>query len=93
MGCVRRASHQETVEEHVDEDAQAADDEVEEVVEELEVQHHGLVAAREGPAVPHEAHQEDDLVTHLEGTGSVTLSRRGHTDSRSWLLLFLLNHI
>lgn len=46
-------------------DPQAADDEVDQVVEELEVHHHGLVAPREGSSVPDETYQEDDFITNL----------------------------
>lgn len=64
--------HQKAVEEDVDEHSKAANDEVNEVVEELKVQHHGFVAPREGSSVPHETYQEDDFIAHLEGeTGHV----------------------
>lgn len=59
-------SHQQAVEEDVDKHSQAADDEVKEVVEELKVHHHGLVATCEGSAIPHKADQEDDFVTYLK---------------------------
>lgn len=59
-------SHQQTVEKDMDKHPQRADDEVNEVVEELKVQHHGFVAAREGSSVPHKTYQEDDFITHLE---------------------------
>ena len=58
-------SHQQTVEKDVDKHPQRADDEVNEVVEELEVQHHGFVAACEGSSVTHKAYQEDDFITYL----------------------------
>lgn len=58
--------HQKAVEEDVDEHSKAANDEVNEVVEELKVQHHGFVAPREGSSVPHETYQEDDFIAHLE---------------------------
>lgn len=48
-------------------DPQATDDEVHKVVEELNVQNHGLVAPCERPSVPHKTHQEDGLITHLQG--------------------------
>lgn len=50
----------------MDKHPQAADDEVKEVVEELKVHHHGLVASREGAAIPHKTDQEDDFVTYLK---------------------------
>lgn len=59
-------SHQQTVEKDVDKHSQTANDEVNEVVEELKVQHHGFVAACEGSSVPHKTYQEDDFITHLE---------------------------
>lgn len=59
-------SHQKTVEKDVDKHPQTADDEVDEVVEELKVHHHGFVAAREGSSVPHKTDQEDDFIAHLE---------------------------
>lgn len=58
-------SYQQTVEKDVAEHSQTANDEVNEVVEELKVQHHGFVAACEGPSVPHETDQEDDFIAHL----------------------------
>lgn len=36
------------------------------MVEELKVQDHGFVAAREGSPVPHKADHEDDFIAHLE---------------------------
>lgn len=65
--CVcMRVCHQKAVEEDVDEHSKAANDEVNEVVEELKVQHHGFVAARKGSSVPHKTYQEDDFIAHLE---------------------------
>lgn len=58
--CV--VTHQQAVKEDVDKDPQAADNQVEQVVQELHVCDHGHVAACEGAAVPDEAHQENDLV-------------------------------
>lgn len=58
--CV--VTHQKAVKEDMDKDPQAADNQVEQVVQELHVCDHGCVAACEGAAVPNEAHQEDDLV-------------------------------
>lgn len=58
-------SHQQAVEEDVDEHSEAANDEVNEVVQELKVQHHGFVASRKGSSVPHEADHEDDFIAHL----------------------------
>lgn len=46
----------------MDEDPQAADNQVEQVVQELHIHDHGYVATRERSAVPNEAHQEDDLI-------------------------------
>lgn len=61
-----RISYQQAVEEDVDKDSQAADEKVKEVVEELKVQHHGLVATCEGSAIPHKADQKDDFITYLK---------------------------
>lgn len=47
----------------MDEDPQTADNQVEQVVQELHIRDHGFVAACEGSTVPDEAHQEDDLIT------------------------------
>lgn len=44
-------SHQQTVEKHVDKHPQAADDQVEEVIEELKVHHHSFISSREGPPI------------------------------------------
>lgn len=59
-------SHQKTVEEDVKKHPQTADDEVEQVVEELKVQHHDFVASCKSSSVPDETYQEDYFVTHLE---------------------------
>lgn len=59
-------SHQQAVEKDVDKHPQRAYDEVKEVVEELNVQHHCFVASCEGSSVPHETYQEDDFIAHLE---------------------------
>lgn len=56
-------THQQAVKEDVDKDPQAADNQVEQVVQELYIRDHGFVATCEGSAVPNKAHQEDDLVT------------------------------
>lgn len=64
-GCVC-FSYQQTVEKDVAKHSQTANDEVNEVVEELKVQHHGFIATREGSSVAHKTYQEDDFVTHLE---------------------------
>ena len=57
--------YQQAVEEHVSTQPQRADDQVEQVVEELHVQDHGFVTARERSPVPHETQQENHLVTNL----------------------------
>lgn len=59
-------SHQQAVEKDMDKHPHTADDEVDEVVEEFKVHHHGFVTAREGSSVPHKTYQEDDFITHLE---------------------------
>lgn len=61
-GLVCVVTHQQAVKEDVDKDPQAADNQVEQVVQELHVCDHGCVATCEGAAVPNKAHQEDDLV-------------------------------
>lgn len=48
------------------EDPQAANDQVEQVVQELHVCNYGFVTTGEGPTVPDKAHEEDDLVTELK---------------------------
>lgn len=53
----------------MDKDPQAADDQVQQVVQELHVHDHGDVATCEGSAVPDEARQEDHLVAQLENQG------------------------
>lgn len=58
--CV--VTHQQAVKEDMDKDPQAANNQVEQVVQELHVCDHGYVASCEGAAVPDEAHQEDDFV-------------------------------
>lgn len=59
-------THQQTVEELVHEQPQGADEQVQQVVEELDVQDHGSVAPGERPAVAHKAHEKDDLIADLE---------------------------
>lgn len=66
---MHRPTYQQAVEEDVHKDSQAADNQVEEVVQELHVHDHGFVSTREGPSVPDEAHQEDDLITQLKNNG------------------------
>lgn len=61
--------YQQAVKEDVNEDPQAADDQVEQVVQELHIHDHGQVAPCEGSPVPHEARQEDYLVTQLQNNG------------------------
>lgn len=46
----------------MDKDSQAADNQVEQVVQELHICDHSFVATREGSTIPNEAHQEDDLI-------------------------------
>ena len=67
-----KVPHQEAVEELMDEEPQHADDDVGHVVEEEHVHDHGSVASRERALVPHEAHQEHQLVQELDNrtTGS-----------------------
>lgn len=55
-------TYQQAVKEDVVKDPQGANDQVEQVVQELHVHDHGFVASREGSSVPNKAHQEDDLV-------------------------------
>lgn len=43
-------------------DPKAADDQVEQVVQELHICNNSFVAASEGSTVPNKTHQEDDLV-------------------------------
>lgn len=65
-------THQQAVEEFVHEEPHGADEQVQQVVEELDVQHHGPVAPGERPAVAHEAHEEDDFIADLGTRGTVT---------------------
>lgn len=76
------ACHQKAVEEDVDEHSQAANDEVNEVVEELKVHHHGFVAARKGSSVPHKTYQEDDFIAHLEEERGHVRNPKGFTGAR-----------
>lgn len=59
-------TYQQAVKEDVDEDPQAADNQVEQVVQELHVCDHGSVAACEGSTVPDKAHQKDDFIAQLK---------------------------
>lgn len=63
--CACVFSHQQTVEKDMDKHPQAADDEVDEVVEELKVHYHGFVASCEGSSVPNKTYEEDDFIAHL----------------------------
>lgn len=47
----------------MDEDPQGADNQVEQVVQELHIHDHGFVSTCECSTVPNEAHQEDDFIT------------------------------
>lgn len=47
----------------MNEDPQATDNQVEQVVQELHVHDHGYVATCEGSTVPNEARKEDHLIT------------------------------
>lgn len=55
---------------------QTADDEVDEVVEELEVHDHSSVASHEGPSIANKTHQEDYLITNLKEKGKLPLISR-----------------
>lgn len=56
-------------------EAHGADEQVQQVVEELHVQDHGTVASRERAAVAHKAHEKDDFIADLTTT---TGEVRGH---------------
>lgn len=56
-------AYQQAVKEDMVENPQAADYQVEQVVQELHICDHGFVATCEGSPVPNKAHQEDDLIT------------------------------
>lgn len=59
-------SYQQAVEKDMTKHSQAADDEVEEMIEELEVHHHGFVSSCESPSVSNKAYQEDNFITNLQ---------------------------
>lgn len=61
----------------MDEDPQAADNQVEQVVQELHVCDHGSVAACEGSTVADKAHQKDDFIAQLK-------TNKWHGDDMSW---------
>lgn len=64
----------------MDEYTQTTDDQVQEVVEELYIHDHGLVAPRERPSVPHKTHQEDHLIADLRNVENIErLSERSTT--------------
>lgn len=56
-------TYQQAVKEDMDKDPQGADNQVEQVVQELHIHDHGFVATGEGSSVPNKAHQEDYLIT------------------------------
>lgn len=56
-------TYQQAVKEDMDKDPQGADNQVEQVVEELHIHDHSFVATCEGSSVPNEAHQKDDFIT------------------------------
>lgn len=56
-------TYQQAVKEDVDKDPQAADNQVEQVVQELHIRDHGFVATGKCSTVPNKAHEEDDLIT------------------------------
>lgn len=45
---------------------QTADDEVEEVIKELKVHHHGFITSCEGSSVSNKTYHEDYFITNLE---------------------------
>lgn len=47
----------------MDKDPQAADNQVQQVVQKLHIHDHCFVSACEGSSIPNEAHQENHLVT------------------------------
>lgn len=47
----------------MDKDPQAADNQIEQVVQELDIHNHGCVSTCKGSSVSNKAHQEDDLIT------------------------------
>ncbi|MEQ2205952.1 hypothetical protein XENOCAPTIV_019347 [Xenoophorus captivus] len=59
-------SHQQAVKKDMAEHPQAADDEVDEMIEELEVYHHGFISSCESPSVSNKTYQEDDFIANLE---------------------------
>lgn len=61
-----RFSHQQAIEKDVAKHPQTTDDEVDEVIEELEVHHHGLIASCEGSAVSNKTYQEDYFIANLK---------------------------
>lgn len=63
---LRALTYQQAVKKDVKKDPQAADDQVEQVVQELHVCNHSFVATSEGSTVPDKAHEEDDLVAELK---------------------------
>lgn len=56
-------TYKQTVKEDMDKDSQAADNQIEQVVQELHICDHGFVATCEGSTVPNKAHQEDNFIT------------------------------
>lgn len=66
-------SYQKTVEKNMAKDPQTADDEVDEVVEELKVHHHGFVASCEGSSIANKTYQEDYLITNLKDKDKLPL--------------------
>lgn len=56
-------TYEQAIKEYMDKDPQAADNQVEQVVQELHICDHGFVSTSERSTVPNKAHQEDDLIT------------------------------
>lgn len=76
--------YQQAVEEDMYEDTQDADDEVEEVVQELHIHDHSLIAPRERPPVSHKTHQEDHFIAHLPQTHTKKRERWAKSDRISF---------
>lgn len=74
-------THQQTVEEYMHKHSQAADDQVQQVVEELHVKDHGLVTPGEGTSVSHKAHQEDYFIANLHGEHKIPSCHNGCSQS------------
>lgn len=70
-------------------DPKAADDQVEQVVQELHIGNNSFVTTSEGPTVPNKTHQEDGLITQLKNNEKhKSHSEPAATSYKMWIWIY-----